>query len=120
LKKDSRIMNWSQKIISQLPLKELWDDNGVLDSQKLRDLSATDIRQLLSTGTVRFVIANIGAKPEWIPENRCYQFWKDRVLPHLADSEKRVDLNDYPEQYCYFASEWSNNGPPIIALECHH
>jgi hypothetical protein len=113
-------MQAALRIITELPLRDLWDDAGPVLGEWVRDLSATDIRELLRQGSVRFVVADIGAKPQWISETRCYSFWKTEVLPHLAEPNSRVKLGELPNQYGYFASEWRTQATPVIVLQCCH
>ena len=57
-------MKFSQRVITQMPLQELWDDNGLIPAAWSRDLSAIQLRELLRQGKVRFVVAGVGAKPQ--------------------------------------------------------
>ena len=113
-------MHASLRIISELPLRELWDDRGPVAARRSRDLSATDVRDLLRRGPVSFVIADVGTKPVWIPPAECFAFWKGEVLPHLAEPAQGVMLEEMPGEYCYFASEWEAEGSPVVVLQvCH-
>jgi hypothetical protein len=111
----------SQRIVTHLPLRDLWDDNGPLPAAWVRDLSPAQMRELLRVGPIRFVVAKIGAKPRWVAVADCFDFWKREVLPHLAGPEQRVSLEQFPGGYCYFAAEWEcGGGPPIVVLQkCH-
>jgi hypothetical protein len=114
-------MLMSQRIITTLPLSELWDDNGLIEARRSRDLTAYDLRDLLRNGRVRFMVADVGAKPVWIPPGECFRFWKAEVQAHLADPQQRVPLDEFPEAFCYFASEWvTSDGPPVVVLERLH
>src|SRR5262245_61103184 len=114
-------MQASQRVVIELPLHELWDHSGTVAAERSRPLSAQDIRCLLGDGPVRFVVVDVGGKPDWVPESRCHLFWKGEVQPHLADPDQRAVLEDFPGGYCYFASEWTGpDGPPIIVLERYH
>jgi hypothetical protein len=111
----------SQRIITELPLVELWNDRGPISAARSRDLIASDIRELLHCGPVRFVVADVGARPDWIALKDCFSFWKDEVQGHLADPKQQVGLDRFPDEYCYFATEWSApDGPPIVVLERAH
>jgi hypothetical protein len=114
-------MRPDQRIATELPLKELWDDNGPLAAERRRDLSEEQIRGLLRSGPIRFFVAKVGHKPDWVPEAKCFAYWKDQVVGHVADPEQRVYLDYFPGEYCFFASEWSLGGyRPIVVLErCH-
>jgi len=109
------------KVVTQIPLAELWRDDGFTTTSRVRWLTADDITILLRTGRVQFVVADVGASPRWIPLGQCHDFWKRDALPHLAAPESRASLDDFPDSYCYFASEWSSkDGTPIIVCEKHH
>jgi hypothetical protein len=109
------------KYVSRTPLSSLWDDAGPVPAIWKRDLSADDIRELLRSGTVRFVIANVGTPIHWIPECDCFKKWKEEILPHLANRDDDIHLIDYEDEYCYLASEWvPEDGSPIVVLTCYH
>ena len=113
-------MHVSQRIITELPLRELWDNRAPGAARRSRDLSATDVRDLLRRGPVSFVIADVGTKPVWITPAECFAFWKGEVLPHLAEPAHGVMLEEMPGEYCYFASEWETEWSPVVVLQvCH-
>jgi hypothetical protein len=114
-------MEWSERVITNLPLRELWDDRGPLSTSWRRDLTANKLRELLRHGPVRFVVVDVGFKPRWIPEPDRFDFWKGEVKPHLAEPDEKVNLERFPGEYCYFAAEWQGGGgSPIVVLQlCH-
>ena len=88
---------------------------------KVRDLNASDIVELLRSGAVRFVVADVGEPYHWVPNDEGYDFWKDEVKVHLAAPESKTLLEDFPDEYCYFASEWKSlDGETIILLSKAH
>jgi hypothetical protein len=107
--------------VIRIPLTELWRDDGFSTSQRQRSLTTEDVRQMLRSGPVQFVIADVGLAFSWIPESECFHFWKDEVNPHLA-TEARTHLDDYPGKYFYRASEWKarKSEAPIVVLEIYH
>ena len=115
-------MDIALRIVTRLPLQELWRDDGFTTTLRLRWLTAEDIASLLLAGRVQFVVADIGYSPRWIPLGDCYDFWKSEAQLHLAAPETNSSLNDFPDGYCYFASEW--NSPlgitPIVVFEKSH
>lgn len=114
-------MNAALKVITQIPLIELWRDDGLFTTSRGRWLTADDITSLLRAGNVQFVVADVGLSPRWVPLGECYNFWKREAEPHLAAPESRASLDDFPDGYCYFASEWSSrDSAPIIVCERHH
>jgi hypothetical protein len=114
-------MDPSLKIVTHLPLQELWGNNAFANAVRVRALTAADIQELLRTGPIQFVVVDIGAPPSWIQIRESFSFWKDEVQGHLASGDKAA-LDKFPGEYCYFASLWSVGGEtaPIALLEKHH
>jgi hypothetical protein len=114
-------MKPSQRVVTELPLRELWDDDSILAATWSRDLSPTALRALIRQGSVRFVVADMGAKPRWVSEADCFDFWKGEVQPHLAEPNQGVHLEQFPGNYCFFAAEWADGDrSPIVVLQrCH-
>ncbi|MDB5347073.1 MAG: hypothetical protein JWP89_5450 [Schlesneria sp.] len=117
-------MRPEMRIVTQLPLARLWNDEGDLKLDKQRDVGIEQITNLLRQGSVSFVVANGGERLNWIAEVDTHRFWKDEVKPHLVESQAAEDgfhLEDYPGEYCYTASEWRGQGNLIaILFEKHH
>ena len=114
-------MDASLKIVTRLPLGELWRDDGFSTDSRGRTLTLEDVRQFLETGSVQFVVVDVGAAPRWIPASECFRFWKNEVKPHLASAAK-APLDEFPGGYCYFASRWEEREgeAPIVVLEKEH
>ena len=109
-----------QRVVTRLPLAELWGDAGPVAADRRRGLSAADIRGLLRAGPVRFVVANVGAPLRWVPAAECFRFWKAEVRSRVAGPDG-ARLEDFPGGYCYFASEWAPaEGPPVVVLAVAH
>jgi hypothetical protein len=107
--------------VSQMPLAELWNEHGVLRTERIRELGSWEIAFMLRAGKVRFVIADIGHHLEWVSLEDCYKFWKSEVKMHLAQPENKTPLEDFPGDYCYFASQWkADHDEPIILLSKAH
>ena len=98
-------MDIKLKIVTHLPLRELWRDDGFISASRGRSLTRDDITDLLWAGAVSFVVADVGLSLQWIQLDDCYQFWKDEVKSHLAEGS-RAFLDDFPGSYFYFAFEW--------------
>ena len=113
-------MELSRRVVTQIPMDDLWTDAQVLDARRTRYLQQEDIRLLFQAGPVRFVVADVGDKLNWIEEDQAYSFWQNEVKGHL-NSEQRESLDDYPDEYFYFASEWlDSTGAKIVLLEKYH
>jgi hypothetical protein len=106
--------------VTQLPLRELWRDDGFSTTKRRRSLTDAEIRDLLAVGVAQFVVADVGAAPRWIPQSECFDFWKREAKPHIASEAAALD--QFPGGYCYFASLWQRREgeAPIIVLEKHH
>ena len=114
-------MDAALKVVTQIPLTELWRDDGFTTTSRVRWLGADDVAGLLRAGLVQFVIDDVGLSPYWIPLSECYDFWRREAQPHLAAPESRACLDDFPGGYCYFASQWKGrDSTPIIVCERHH
>lgn len=86
----------------------------------MRDLDATDIVEIIHEAPIRFVIAYSRTQFRWFDIDDCYRCWKDEVKPHLC-KEESIYLEDYPDEYCYAASEWQlATGERVIVLEIFH
>jgi hypothetical protein len=113
-------MDASLRVVTQVPLRELWRDDGFSTKTRGKSLSHDDVREFLTSGRVQFVVADVGKAPRWIPASECFDFWKHEAKPHLAGTE-RASLNEFPGGYCYFASQWEGETTtPIVLLEKHH
>ena len=113
-------MDANLKIVTQLPLCELWRDDGFSSTTRGKSLAQHDVREFLASGCVQFVVAELGAPLRWIPASECFDFWKKEAKPHLARG-KNASLNEFPGRYCYFASQWDGEKTaPIVLLEKYH
>lgn len=114
-------MRFDQRVVTQTPLRELWNDRGIVSEKELRQLNAADIAGMLRAGGVRFVLANVGSPLKWLPVDECYGFWKSEVKSRLADPAANNYLGDFSGEYCYFASEWeADGGEPVVLLVMSH
>src|SRR5437867_3382713 len=113
-------MDPSLRIVTRTPLQELWRSDGSAMSSCQRALKKEDIRELLGTGPIEFVVADPGPLPlRWISLTDCHKFWKSEVKAHLAEPYAKARLRDFPGEYFYFASQWRdpNSTLPIVLLE---
>ncbi|MCA6125858.1 hypothetical protein J6500_28775 [Bradyrhizobium sp. WSM 1704] len=114
-------MDVTKRVVTQMPLTELWNEDGPLDVDRVENVGAAEVVGLLRNGAT-FVVADIGLPLWWISEDDRFAFWKDEVKPRLVASDANsFRLEDYPGNYCYVATIWTS---PLlgsmIVLEKHH
>src|SRR5690242_19873463 len=115
-------MEPSFRVVTRTPLGELWRLNCAVIGPREGWLSREDIREQLRLGPVEFVIADLGMPLKCISISDCHKFWKSEVKPHLAEPDAKARLEDFPNEYFYFASRWRdrNSRTLIVLLEKHH
>ena len=69
-------MDIKLKIVTRLPLTELWRDDGFTTSSRGRFLTKDEIADLLRAGSVQVVVADVGLALHWSQLHECYEFWK--------------------------------------------
>ncbi len=113
-----------QRVVTRLPLTELWDDSGPLPFTRGRPVGRAELADLLRVGPVRFVVADCGSPLRWVPADDRYRFWKDEVKPRLVEAdvaEGRFRLEDFPGERCYVATLWGEGeASPVVVLEARH
>ncbi len=114
-------MDPAQRIVTRIPLTELWNSKGLLDARLAERVGEADIVRLLRGGS-SFVIADVGLPLQWISEDDRFAFWKAEVKCRLVTPEADgFYLDDYPGNYCYVGAMWTRASErPIIVLEKHH
>jgi hypothetical protein len=114
-------MDIAKKMITRLPLEELWNEKDILNARCVSTgLNASEIAEMIEAGAT-FVVADLGLRPRWIDAAHRFEFWKTEVKSRLAEPDKPAFLDRFPGEYCYFASKWQLfEGPPLIVLERHH
>jgi hypothetical protein len=79
-------MESSMKIVTRLPLDELWTDGGAVQGTRSEGVGEDEIRMMLAQGPVQFVEANIGHRLRWVPLTDRFRYWKNDVRPRLVPS----------------------------------
>jgi hypothetical protein len=112
----------SQKIVTHIPVERLSDAEGDIEAHRERFLSKEALRELLRQYPVEFVIAEVGLPLKRIGVHKCFAIWKSEVEAYLVDDpEAGFQLENFPGEYAYVASEWSGQiETPIVLLEKHH
>jgi hypothetical protein len=113
-------LNPDQRIVTKIPLAEVWDESGSLSDERIRNLDQNNLAELIRAGPVKFVVADCGFKIRWIPTQQQFEFWKT-VRHQIADPAKPILLKQFPNEIAYVASEWrGRTGECFILLEKHH
>lgn len=117
-------MRTDQRVVTQLPLTELWNAQEILPLERKRVVGLKQVTALLRSGRVSFVLAGCGEPLRWIPTEDCYRYWKEDLKQHLVEpdaAEKGFRPEDWPGQYCFVATEWGEiDGETVVLLEVHH
>ncbi|MES2792805.1 MAG: hypothetical protein V4719_24540 [Planctomycetota bacterium] len=117
-------MDNAARIVTRLPLTELWDENGTISAVKIRMLGVNDVAAKLRESKIQFVVADGGHSIVWTPLGECNDFWKKEVKSRIVEPTEAVKgffIESFPGAYCYIAFEWFVVGmPPVILLEKHH
>ncbi len=116
------VVDPKKRIVGSMPLTVIWNHDGELNAERVRNLSVDDIKSMLRQGAVQFVVANVGSPLDWIHPDLSFDFWrklaKQRIVSADADG---FSLDDFPGGYCYFAGLWRTpDAGDIIVLETHH
>ena len=78
-------MDPKERIVTSLPLRELWDANGLVEADFRDHLTFTQVRDLLPSGGVTFVVVEIGKPIRWVPMRETFSFWSTDVRVRVAD-----------------------------------
>lgn len=113
-------MEPSQKIVTRIPLTELWNDRGSLVCERIGNIDRVELTNLVATQSVQFIVANCGCQLNWIPLQETLVFWKS-IRNQIADPRKPISLGQFPNESAYIASQWRGaNMECLILLEMHH
>lgn len=111
-----------QRIVYSTPLTAIWNHDGELKAERIRDIGVDDIKSMLRQGNVQFVVANIGSTLDWIHSDLSMDFWRKTAKQRIASPDDvGFSLDRYPDGYCYCAALWRiQDSDDIIVLEAHH
>lgn len=110
------------RVVTRLPLTELWDDAGKLRALRVREVGSREINELLRTWSAHFLVAEVGRCLQWVDPAERYSFWKSELKPHLVEpSHQTTHVGQFPGHYCYMASEWQSQlGEILVVMEKFH
>jgi hypothetical protein len=113
-------MDPTKRVVTSLPLHELWSTGGVIEAEFCEHLTREHLRELLASASAIFVVADVGHPLRWIPQSETCSFWKTNARDRVADPSG-FRLSDFPRELAYVASRWaSRDGRTLVVLECHH
>lgn len=114
-------MKNDKKIVTQIPMTNLWTDTENIFAKREKYLTSDDIQQTLKKYLVEFVVANVGEKLKWISYDKSFDFWNTELKPHLANDINNINFDSFLDNYAYVASEWIGEiQKPVILLEKYH
>jgi hypothetical protein len=116
-----RAASWT-RLVSRMPVEELWSMAGSTRHLRLRSLTTDDVEPLLKAfPDLRLVEARIGEELRWYPHGD-YGFWYHRAQLHAAEPDNRRSLDEFPDSMCYFVSEWveAESQDRVLLFEQHH
>lgn len=121
------IMDHSKKIVTHIPLVEIWSPRGPLVAKRIRYLDASDTATALARGKMlsptRLAVADLGVPLHWLDPVEIPTFWENEARGRIVDpSAARFRLDEYPGEYCFTVSEWREpeSSSPIYVFERHH
>src|SRR5690348_15644708 len=100
-------MTFQDKIVINIPLQNIWNSQGELNARRSSYLSEEKISEMLKCGLIDFVVADVGSSLKWVNQSECYSFWKCEVQDHLAENVEKINIDAFPNDYAYIASEWT-------------
>jgi hypothetical protein len=114
-------MDPTLRVVTALPLTELWDKRGTVEASPTRALGHTDVREHLRGGT-RGVIASVSHPLAWLHGTEFYDWWKTEAQSRLAaETSERLRLEDFPDERCWTATEWTlADGSSVLVFEEWH
>ena len=114
-------MTQAQRIVTKIPLDELWNDSAMLAYERQEYLTERQVQDLVFKGDIAVAEASCGLKLSWVSPNSALEFFKKKVKGHIVDDTDRIILTDYEDEWCYLASVWVDaNGQKVILLETYH
>jgi hypothetical protein len=113
------LMDFKLKVVTKTPITKLWTDEGLVDAERGRQLTTSDIKTILTE--VTFVVADVGLKLNWIGKDKTFDFWKNDLQMHFWDKSDKITLDLFPDGYAYMATEWIDKADrKIVLLEKIH
>lgn len=114
-------MDPTLRVVTALPVTELWDERGTVEASQARALGHADVRRHLRGGS-RGVIASVSRPLRWLEGLDLYDWWEHEARPRLVSPTiERIRLEDFPDERCWSATEWTlPDGSCVILFEEWH
>jgi hypothetical protein len=114
-------MDPSKKIVTRVPLDELWTDEGPVQAMRSGPLGEREIAVLLGDTRSTFVVASVGSPLRWVEARDRYDYWKKELkLRLVAPDAQNFRPEEFPGSYCYLASQWlMDDGSCLVLFEQH-
>ena len=114
-------MKLEQRIVTKIPLEELWTDSAILSHKRQKYLTERQAFDLILASKTPIAIASCGLRLSWIQPNDTLNAFKQQIRGRIVNDPDRIVLEEYEEEWCYLASEWVNaEGGKILLLETFH
>lgn len=114
-------MTQAQRIVTKIPLDELWTDSEIVSYKRQEYLTERQVQELVFKGDIAVAEASCGLKLSWVSPNSAIEFYKKQIKGHIVNDPDRIILADYEDEWCYLASLWSSaDGQKAILLETYH
>jgi hypothetical protein len=114
-------MTQAQRIVTKIPLDELWTDSSTLAYERQEYLTERQVQELILQGDLALAEASCGLKLSWISPDSALEFFKKQIKGHVIDDPDRIILEEYEDHWCYLASLWRDaEGQKLILLETYH
>jgi hypothetical protein len=111
------------RIVTRLPLDEIWNDDGPLHARKGELVGSAGIRQFLRIENGAVVEAMIGERMVWHLGEARFKFWKDILRPHLVEPGDATEgfVRDDEDPLAFIVYEWFvGEGERVLVAEGSH
>ena len=113
-------MDPSLRIVTKIPLEDLWTDGGALAATRGRLLSLAEVKEILRSEGASFAIGEVGLPLRWFARDQFLDLWPEEIRPRLADPPGPWSLSSFRDERFYVASCWQGEAGQILLFEMHH
>jgi hypothetical protein len=114
-------MKQTERIVTRIPLDELWTVSAILEYKRLDYLTERQVKELVLKGAIAIAEASCGLKLSWILPDNAFKYFKSQIKGRVVHDPDRIILDDYEDKWCYLASLWVDaKSQKVILLETYH